>query len=90
MVSALKERRSNQEWEIGELLRRSVQAIPLQREASVHDAFSEIKPLAEEALSTLKALERGRHLTGKEHRQAVALQRLLAAFQETDRERWTG
>ncbi len=90
MVSVLKEHRSNQEWEIGELLKRSVQTIPLQWEASVRDAFSEIKPLAEEALTTLRAMERRRHLTGKEHRQAVALQRLLAAFQETDRERCTG
>jgi hypothetical protein len=90
MGIALKEHRANEEWEIGELLRRSVEAIHLQREASAPDAFSEIKPLAEEALTTLGALERRRHLTDKEHRQAVALQRLLAAFQETDRERWTG
>ncbi len=90
MGSALKEHRANQEWEIGELLKRSVQALPLQCEASLRDTFSEIKTLAEEALTTLGALGRRRHLTDKEHRQAVALQRLLAAFQETDRERWTG
>jgi hypothetical protein len=90
MGSALKEHRANQEWEVGELLRRSVEAIPLQLEASARDAFSEIKLLAEKALTTLAALERRRHLTYKEHRQAAALQRLLAALQEADREHWTG
>jgi hypothetical protein len=90
MGSAPEDPHANQEWEISEPLRRSVEAIPLQRGASARDAFSEIKPLAEEALTTLAALERRRHLTDKEHRQAVALQRLLAALQEADREHLAG
>jgi len=81
MGSALKNHHANREWEIGEVVRFSVEAIPVQLEASARDGFSEIKPLAEEALTTLAALERCRRLTDKEHRQADALQRLLAALQ---------
>jgi len=69
------------EWEIGEPLRRSISFLPLQPGASKRYALSEVKPLAENELTTL---ERRRHLTDKELRQADALRRLLSALNQLD------
>jgi hypothetical protein len=82
--------KANREGEIGERLRRSIKSIPLQPAACERYALSEVKPLAEDALTTMTALERPRRLTDEEHRQTLALQRLLAALQETDREQCAG
>jgi hypothetical protein len=81
---------ANRELEIGELLRRSIASLPLQPGTCERYAFSEVKPLAEAALATMTALERRRRLTDDEHRQTVALQRLLAVLQEPDREHRAG
>jgi hypothetical protein len=75
---------ANRELEIGELLRRSIASLPLQPGTCERYALSEVKPLAEAALATMTALERRRRLTDKEHRQAGALQRMLAALKEAD------
>ncbi len=72
------------EWEVGEPLRRSISSLPLQPGASKRYALSEVKPLAEDELTTLEQL-RGR-LTDEEHRQAGALRRLLSALEELDGE----
>lgn len=77
---------ASQEWEIGEPLRRSIMAIPLQPGATVRDALSEAKPFAEDALTTLEFLEEHRPLSEKEHRQADALERFLAALEEAKEE----
>ena len=76
-----------QEWEIGEPLRRSISSLPLQPGASERYALSEVKPLAENELTTL---EWRRHLTDKEHRQAGALRRLVSALEELDGESRAG
>ncbi len=75
------------EWEIGEPLRRSISSLPLQPGASKRYALSEVKPLAENELTTL---ERRRHLTDEEHRQAGALRRLVSALEELDGESRAG
>ncbi len=77
----------NQEWEIGEPLRRSISSLPLQPGASKRYALSEVKPLAENELTTL---ERRMHLTDEEHRQAGALRRLVSALKELDGESRAG
>ncbi len=77
----------NQEWEIGEPLRRSISSLPLQPGASKRYALSEVKPLAEDELTTL---ERRRDLTDEEHRQAGALRRLVSALEELDGESRAG
>ena len=85
-----KEPEANREWEIGEPLRRSLGSLPLRPGQFERYALSEVKPLAEDELSSLTNLERRRHLTNEEHRQAGALQRMLAALKEADREHWAG
>ena len=84
MDTGLKGAEANRELEIGELLRRSIASLPLQPGTCERYALSEVKPLAEAALATMTALERRRRLTDKEHRQAGALQRMLAALKEAD------
>ena len=79
MDSGAKGPEANQEWEIGEPLRRSICSLPLQPRASKRYALSEVKPIAENELMTL---ERRRHLTDEEHRQAGALRRLVSALEE--------
>jgi hypothetical protein len=59
----------------------------LQPGASKRYALSEVKPLAENELTTL---ERRRHLTDEEHRQAGALRRLVSALEELDGESRAG
>jgi hypothetical protein len=73
---------TSQEWELGEPLRRSIESLPLQPGASARDALSEAKPLVEAELSTVALLERRRHLTDEEQRQARELQRFLAAIEK--------
>jgi hypothetical protein len=81
---------ANEEWEVGEPLRRAVENIPLEpRLAQIH-ALSEAKFLAEDELTTLAFLERRRHLSAKEHRQADALRRFLAALDEEEVESRAG
>ncbi len=79
MDSGAKGPEANQEWEIGEPLRRSISSLPLQPGKCERYALSEVKPLAENELTTL---ERRRHLTDEEHRQAGALRRLVSALEE--------
>ncbi len=85
-----KERDADQEWEIGEPLRRSLGSLPLRPGQFERYALSEVKPLAEDALTSLTDLERRRHLTDEEHRQAGALQRMLTALKEADGSNRTG
>ena len=73
---------ANQEWEIGEPLRRAVGSIPLEPGPSRSRALSEAKTLAQEALATLVFLGQRRQLTAKELRQARAIQRFLDALEE--------
>lgn len=75
---------ANQQWEIGEPLRRALGSIPLEPGPSRSRALSETKPLAQEALATLTLLEQRRQLTAKELRQAGAIRRLLVALEEEE------
>ena len=77
---------ASQEWEIGEPLRRAAESIPLEPGAARRHALSEVKPVAEDALRTLALLEGRRNLSAKEHRQARALRRFLAALEEEEME----
>ena len=74
----------SQEWEIGEPLRRAAGSIPLEPGAARRHALSEVKPVAEDALRSLALLEGRRHLSAKEHRQARAIRRFLAALEEEE------
>jgi hypothetical protein len=82
--SGPKERDADREWEIGEPLRRSIRSLPMQPGQFERYALSEVKPLAEDALTSLTHLERRRQLTDEEHRQAGALQRMLEALKEAE------
>ena len=75
---------ASQEWEIGEPLRCAVGSIPLEPGVSRRHALSKAKLLVEAALRTLALLERRRNLSAKEHRQARALRRFLAALEEEE------
>ena len=86
MDTEFAELNASQEWEIGEPLRRALGSIPLHPGAYRRHALTEVKPLAQEASATLALLEQRRQLTAKEHRQARAFRRFLAALEEEEME----
>ena len=73
----------NDEWEIDEPLRRSLEDLPLQPGAPTLKAVSELKPHVKEALKSLALLEQYRPLTDNEHRQANTLRGLLTSIEHT-------
>ena len=73
----------NEEWEIDEPLRRSLEGLPLQPGAPTLKAVSELKPHVEEALESLALLEHRRSLSDNEHRQANTLRGLLTSIEHT-------
>ena len=73
----------NEEWEIDEPLRRSLEGLPLQPGAPTLKAVSELKPHVEEALESLALLEHRRSLSDSEHRQADTLRGLLTSIEHT-------
>lgn len=75
---------ASQEWEIGEPLKQSLQSLPLQPGAAEPQTLGELAQQVEAELSTGALVERHRHLTDKEHRQARVLHELLAAVKETN------
>ena len=75
---------ASREWEIGEPLRRAVGSIPLEPGPARSRALSEARPLAQDALATLAFLEQRRRLSSKEHSQARAIRRFLAALEEEE------
>jgi hypothetical protein len=75
-----------QEWKLGEPLANAIEAIALQPGAPFHDALSEVRPLAANALRSVAFLARHRSLSDKEQRQAHALQRFLATIKEVPNE----
>jgi hypothetical protein len=71
----------SQGWRTGEDLRHSLEGMPLRPDAMDH-VLAELKPLVEEELRALSAVERSRTLSESEHRQAGALRDLLTLAQE--------
>ena len=70
-------------WEISELLRRSLESLPLQPGAAQPQTLLVMKPQVEVELSALTLLEQRRCLSEREHRQESALRDLLAVIEET-------
>jgi len=73
----------DEEWEIDEPLRRSLEVLPLQPGAPMLRAVKGLKPHVEEALESLALVEERRSLSENEHRQADALRLLLTSIEHT-------
>jgi hypothetical protein len=65
-------------WEISESLERSLEDLPLQPGAPMDQALAELRPQLAEELRSVAVLKRRRRLSDLEHRQASALQELIA------------
>lgn len=68
---------SGRDWQIGEGLRHSIEGMPLRPDA-MDDVLAQLNPLVEEELRSVALVERRRSLSDREHRQASALNDLLA------------
>ena len=69
-------------WGIGESLRRSLEGLPLQPGAPMDKALAELRPQLADELRSVAVLESRRRLSYLEHRQASALQDLIALAPE--------
>ena len=69
-------------WGIGESLRRSLEGLPLQPGAPMDKALADLRPQLVDELKSVAVLKRRRQLSDLEHRQASALQELIALAQE--------
>lgn len=67
-------------WDIDETLKHSLGRFPLQLGAPVDHFLAELRPQIEEEVRSVARLERRRHLSNREHRQAGALRDLLAVI----------
>jgi hypothetical protein len=72
---------ASEEWEVDEVLRRSLEGLPLQPGTPMLKALSELKPHVEDALQTLALLQRRRPLSDNERRQAGTLRELLTSIE---------
>jgi len=73
----------NEEWEIKEPLRRSLEGLPQQPGAPMLKAVTELKSHVEKALKSLALVEQRRPLLDNEHRQANALRELLRSIEHS-------
>ncbi len=69
-------------WGISESLKRSLDGLPLQPGAPMDQALAELRPQLVDELRSVAVLKRRRRLSDLEHRQASALQDLIALAQE--------
>ena len=69
---------SRRGWRISESLERSLEDLPLQPGAPMDQALAELRPQIAEELRSVAILKRRRRLSDLEHRQASALQELIA------------
>ena len=69
-------------WGISESLKRSLEGLPLQPGAPMDQALAELRPQLVDELRSVAVLKRRRQLSDLEHRQASALQDLIALAQE--------
>jgi hypothetical protein len=69
-------------WGISESLRRSLEGLPLQPGAPMDKALADLRPQLVDELKSVAVLKRRRQLSDLEHRQASALQDLIALAQE--------
>ena len=72
----------SQGWDVGESLRHSLGAFPLRLDVLPGRALAELRPQIEDELRTVARLERRRHLSAREHRQAKALRDLLTVIKD--------
>ena len=69
-------------WGISESLKRSLEGLPLRPGAPMDQALADLRPQIADELRSVALLKRRRRLTDLEHRQASALQDLLALAPE--------
>jgi hypothetical protein len=69
-------------WGISESLKRSLEDLPLRPGAPMDKALAELRPQLVAELRSAAVLKRRRRLSDLEHRQATALQDLIALAQE--------
>ena len=69
-------------WRISESLERSLEDLPLQPGAPMDQALADLRPQLVDELRSVAVLKRRRRLSDLEHRQASALQDLIALAQE--------
>ncbi len=65
-------------WSISESLRLSLEGLPLQPGAPMDQALAELRPQLVDELRSVAVLKRRGRLSDLEHRQASALQELIA------------
>ena len=69
-------------WRISESLERSLEGLPLQPGGPMDQALAELRPQLADELRSVAVLKRRRQLSDLEHRQASALQDLIALAPE--------
>ena len=69
-------------WGINESLRLSLEGLPLQLGGPMDQALADLRPQIADELRSVALLKRRRRLTDLEHRQASALQDLIALAQQ--------
>ena len=73
-------------WQIGEVLRHSLEELPLRPDA-MDDVLTELQPQIEKELRSVALVERRRMLSDREHRQENALRDLLALARHDQNEK---
>jgi hypothetical protein len=73
-----------QEWEPSDTLTSALGSVPLQPGANRDGQLAKLKPHLQEALTTLKHLERQRILSGREKTREGALRMLLTSIERIE------
>ncbi len=73
---------AHRSWGISESLRRSLENLPLQPGVPMDQALAKLRSQIADELRSVAVLESRRRLSDLEHRQASALQELIALAQE--------